>query len=143
MSNKIFIDANILLDYIDISRVNHKSSKLTLEYLLKNRFELFTSCDLITTIYYVLAKKDKDMALSKIKTINNFCTIVEFSNKEIVETCALMERDYDYADLEDTIQYILAKKQNCYMIISNDKKFVAKELQLLSSLKFCKDNCLD
>ncbi len=142
MNKKIFIDANVLLDHIDTSRNHHTTSKLALEFLLKNHYQLYTSCDLITTIYYVLAKKDKKMALQKIKAINTFCTVVEFANKEVAETCDLMEADADYIDLEDTMQYILSRKNHCETIISNDKNFVAKDIWLTSSQDFCKDHGL-
>ena len=50
-----------------------------------------------------------------------------------------MLEDNDYTDLEDTIQYGMAKKYNCELIISNDKNFVAKDMKILSSEEFCKE----
>ena len=41
---------------------------------------------------------------------------------------------------EDTIQYIMAKKEGCDLIISNDKNFVSKDIKLLISEKFCKEH---
>ena len=64
--------------------------------------------------------------------------VIDFSNKEIAQTCKLMKEDESYKDLEDTLQYVLAKKENCDMIISNDKKFASKEIELLSSTAFIK-----
>ncbi len=48
-----------------------------------------------------------------------------------------MLEDDDYKDLEDTIQYIMAKKIKCDLIISNDKNFISKEIELITSKKFC------
>jgi len=50
-----------------------------------------------------------------------------------------MIQDSSYSDLEDTIQYILAKKLKCDFIISNDKNFISKDIKLLSSEKICRE----
>lgn len=55
---KVFLDANILLDVSNNKRVFHKFSVDTYNYLLTNA-QIFTSCDLITTIYYINSKQDK------------------------------------------------------------------------------------
>lgn len=138
MSSYIFIDANIILDIFDETRPNHRYSLDAYTYMISNNFKLYTSCDIITTLYYIEAKKNKNEALLKIQKINKILNVVEFSNKEVEETCNLMLKDSDYKDLEDTIQYVLARKLKCEMIISNDKRFVSKDMKLLSSEEFCK-----
>ena len=135
---KVFVDANIILDRYDSKRPSHRFSILCYEYLIANT-QIFTSCDLITTIYYINSKYDKKQALFNIQAISKTLKIIEFSNKEVEECCKLMLKDSDYIDLEDTIQYIMAKKHNCDLIISNDKNFVAKDLKILSSEEFCKE----
>ena len=47
-----------------------------------------------------------------------------------------MRSDSDYKDMEDTIQYILALNMECEMIISNDKRFVAKEIGVVTAKYF-------
>lgn len=138
MYKRIFIDANIWLDYLDRTRINHGASKKSIDYCLAQALEIFTSCDIITTIYYINNKFDKVSALDNIQRINYLCEVVEFSNSEIEQTCLLMKNDGDYCDLEDTIQYILALKEQCDLILSNDKKFVSKEIAMMSSEAFCK-----
>lgn len=93
-------------------------------------------CDLITTIYYINSKIDKKQALFNIQAITKTLKIIEFSNKEVEETCELMIKDRDFVDLEDTIQYIMAKKYNCNLIISNDSNFTSKEIDILTSEEF-------
>lgn len=138
----VFVDANIILDRYDIQRPSHKYSFLAFEYLIKN-VKLFTSCDLITTIYYVNSKEGKHQALLNIQNINKTLKVIEFSNKEVEQTCDLMLKDTDYKDLEDAIQYIMAKKLNCDLIISNDKNFVSKDIKLMTSEEFCIKNNID
>ncbi|MEA1920267.1 MAG: PIN domain-containing protein [Campylobacterota bacterium] len=136
MYKSVFVDANILVDYIDASRKSHSYSVQTLHHLLSNNVSVLTSCDIITTIYYLYAKKDKNQALLEIERINQFCKVINFSNHEVTLTCKLMHKDTDYHDLEDTLQYILAQKEQCELIISNDKNFTSKAIALMSSENF-------
>jgi predicted nucleic acid-binding protein len=136
---RIFLDANIILDTLDDLRPYHLSSLNLYRYILSNKFELFTSCDIITTVYYVNSKKDKKKALLNIKDTNKILKVIEFSNREIEDTCNLMLEDCDYKDLEDTIQYIMAQKYNCDTIISNDKNFVSKDINIMTSEQFCQE----
>ncbi|QOY54053.1 type II toxin-antitoxin system VapC family toxin [Candidatus Sulfurimonas marisnigri] len=137
MYKKVFIDANIFIDINDRNRKRYQESLDILKYLTQNGIGIYTSCDLITTIYYILAKEDKANALSGIERINKICKVIEFSNKEISLACQLMNKDKNYKDLEDTLQYILAKKSECELIISNDKNFYSSEVELLNTEEFC------
>lgn len=125
---KAFIDTNIILDRYDVQRPSHSYSLKILEYLITNA-ELFTSCDLITTIYYVNSKIDNKLALFNIQAINKMIKVIEFSNNEIEETRSLMP--------EDTLQHIMAKKSQCDLIISNDNNFVSKDIEIMISREFC------
>ena len=138
MFDKIFLDANILLDIFDESRIAHTTSQQSLEFCLKNDKQLLTSCDLITSIYYVSAKQNPKIALQQVQAINTFCTVIAFSNIEIEQTCQLMSTNRLYQDLEDSIQYILAKQQHCDLILSNDKGFVSEDIKLLTTAEFCR-----
>jgi len=140
MFKNIFIDANIILDIFDKDRPNHICSTNLYRYILqKDNLIPFTSCDLITTVYYINSKNNKQQALSNIRNINKTLKIIEFSNNEVEQTCDLMIEDEDYKDLEDTIQYILAKKLECSIIVTNDKNFVSKNLKTITSEEFCKE----
>jgi predicted nucleic acid-binding protein len=132
---KIFIDANIFISSSNAGDIHFSSCREIFDYLLVENFEYYTSCDLITTIYYILARIDKQQALMEISKINKMCNIIEFGNREIARAIELMQSE-NYKDLEDTIQYILAQKSGCDLIISNDKNFISKDIQILSSKQF-------
>jgi len=132
---KIFVDANVILDRYDDQRPYHDFSIGIYEYIILNH-HVYTSCDLITTIYYINAKIDKKQALHNIQAINKTLQVLEFSNKEVEQTCQLMLEDSDYQDLEDTIQYVMAKTNECDIIISNDKEFISKDITLMTSEEF-------
>jgi predicted nucleic acid-binding protein len=136
MFDKVFLDASILIDFADSSRAMHQFSAELVISLLNLNVELCTSCGIVTTIYYLRAKSDKNAALDEVLKINQFCTIIEFSNKEVELACKLMQEDSDFRDFEDTIQYVLAKKSGCDVIVSNDKNFVSKDVLLMNSSNF-------
>jgi len=136
MCEKVFLDANIFIDLNDEVRETSKESLAILDYLVKQKISIYTSCDLITTIYYILSKKSKVKALEAIEYLNKICKVIDLTNDQISQTCRLMRENQNYKDLEDTIQYILAKNQNCDLIISNDKHFYSEEIELLNSNQF-------
>ena len=75
-------------------------------------------------------------ALDSILDVNDLCVVIEFGNKEIEESCLFMKKNKNFTDLEDTIQYIMAKKASCDLILSNDKGFVSEGVELMSSRVF-------
>jgi len=121
----------------DDKRPFHVESSEAISRLLQQKeVEIFTSCDIITTLYYVLSKKGKIEALDSILDVNELCSVIEFGNQEIEESCRFMKQNKNFTDLEDTIQYIMAKKASCDLILSNDKGFVSEGIDLMSSLHF-------
>ncbi len=139
---KIFFDANVLIDTFDDTRPYHNASKELFDHFLDNieKYTLYISCDLITTIYYILNRSiGTKAALNNIKSINNLVDIIEFGNDEIDEAIELMERSDKYKDFEDTIQYVMARRAGCDYIISNDKNFASGDVPLLSSEQVIKE----
>jgi len=133
---KLFIDANVLIDIVISDRPYSKHSDTLYNYLIDypDKFSLFTSCDLITTLYYVFRRAlSQDVSLKSIKVINDVMKVIEFGNTEINEAIELIERNKKYTDLEDTIQYIMARKEKCDYIITNDKDFASGDVPVLSS----------
>ena len=134
---RVFLDANIIADIYDKNRPFYAESREAIKILVANKnVTLFTSCDIITTLYYILSKSGKVEALDSIIKINELCSVVEFANKEIEESCRLMKTNKSFKDLEDTIQYVMAKKASCDLILSNDKGFISEEIDLMSSGEF-------
>jgi len=133
---KLFLDANILVDIVDNSRVFSEEGAVLFEMFIEfsDDYELYTSCDLLTTVYYLTKKPlGKVKALEQIKIFNQTIRVIEFSNNEVAEAIELMERNEKYTDLEDTIQYVMARKEKCDYIITNDQKFASGDVPVLSS----------
>ncbi len=139
---RLFIDANIFIDAIDQSRRFSIESIALMDKLFDRieEYRLCTSCDLITTIYYVIKKNlDNQSALEQIKRINGIVSIIEFGNHEVDEAITLMEKNKKYIDLEDTIQYVMARKERCDYIITNDQAFASGDIPVLSTKEALKE----
>jgi len=127
MGTKVFVDANVIIDLFDSAREHHKLSTRAIEFLVKRGAELYTTCDLITTVYYVLAKRGREKALRAIEKSMELFKLIEFSNDEVLEAVKLI-REEGFKDLKDTLQYLLAKKSGCDFILTRDANFVSPKL---------------
>ena len=133
---RVFVDANVILDLFDPDRSNSDYSVTVIDYLLEKKSELFASYDLITTIYYVLSKIDRDKALKSIEATAEIFSLIPFSNDEIFEAIGLIRKDKKFKDLEDTVQYVLAKKENCDLILVNDRGFFSPDIKIATTKEF-------
>ena len=136
---KVFVDANVILDLFIPDRPFSEYSILAIDRLIEKKTELFTSCDLITTVYYVLTKADKDKALKSIEVANEIFKLIPFSNDEIIEAINLMKNNVNFKDLEDTVQYVLAKREDCDLILTNDQQFYSPDILLLTTKSLVQD----
>ena len=135
---KVFIDGNVIIDIFDNTRRNHRYSVEAIRYLLQRNVRLLTSSDLITTVYYVLAKVDRKKALQDIKRVVEIFEIIPFGEGEVKTAIDLMKKDSNFKDFEDTLQYVLAKKSGCELILSNDKGFYSPDIEVLDVVQFLK-----
>ncbi len=135
---KIFVDANVIIDMLDKSRKQYISANKVITYCVTKNIELYTSCDLITTVYYVLSKKDKKRALNNIKYTSDIFELIPFSNDKLDEAVYIMETNPEFKDLEDTLQYVLAKKEKCDLILTNNKEFYSPDIKIYTTNDFLK-----
>jgi len=134
---KIFFDANVFNDIFDENRDNHQYSKRAIEYALKNEIEIYTSCEIVTNIYYITSKyTSRDKALQAIELLNELVEIIPFAKEELDATVKLMKFDSDYKDMEDAIQYTLALQYDFDLILTNDKRFISKNIKSINAKKF-------
>ena len=125
---KIFVDANVLIDLIDENRKLHKEALKFFQHNLGNIF--FTSCDILTTVYYIVSK-NKD-PLIDIENMLKLVKVIAFSNEEASMAVELMKKNSKFKDFEDTIQYVLAKKAEADLIVTNDKSFYSPDIKLIN-----------
>ncbi len=138
---KVFVDGNVIIDLFDSERKNHRASTQAIQRLLSEGSYLLTSSDLITTVYYVLSGIDREKALRDIEKVIGILDIIPFGRGEVAKAIEIMKKDKNFRDLEDTLLYVLAKKENCNLILSNDRDFYSPDLRVMSSGEFCETYC--
>ncbi len=132
MIEKIYLDINIIIDLLDNTRSNHNDSQSLLEYATKNEITITISEDMINTIFYIV--KDKKSVLRFLKVIIEEWRIVPFGTDVINKAIDIsMQKD---CDLEDVMQCLCAKANECDALITNDKDFYSCEIESMSAEKF-------
>lgn len=118
---KIFLDTNIVLDFLDKKRPLHHQAKTLMQKLILEDYEIYISEDMLSTIFYI--SKEKEQVLSFFATIMHKWSVVSYGNSLIVEAINMCQENSGQ-DLEDTLQCLCAKKHQCIYIVTSDKGFV-------------------
>jgi predicted nucleic acid-binding protein len=126
---KVFLDTNIILDFLDKKRPLHLNAKKLISKLIMNDYEIVLSEDMLSTIYYI--NKDKVRVLEFFKTIVEKWNVVPYGQSLIVEAISLCQNNKGQ-DLEDTLQCLAAKKHECFFVVTSDVGFVDCGIEVLS-----------
>jgi len=126
---KLFIDTNIFLDLL-LKRDGYKDALMVVNSVAEGRFDAVLLDITILNIDYVAKKQVKDIR-DFLRLLTLYFTIVGAENRELQEALELKN-----SDLEDNLQYTLALKSGCDIIISNDNTFFSDELEVLTSSMF-------
>ncbi|MDQ7046709.1 MAG: PIN domain-containing protein [Sulfurovum sp.] len=127
--NKIFLDANILLDMIDKDRGNIEKSRDLIYRALMKDILLFTSCDILSNVYYVANRKlEKVEVIQEIDRMLEIFDIVPIDNTLAQKAMKMNVLDIRL-DFEDLLQSVCAEEASCDLIVTNDKQFVSGLVQ--------------
>ena len=126
MSNRIYLDANILLDYV-LDRPEKESAAKILQLINNGNIKAYISSSIIHILGYVLSKnfsieKTKEVIISIIHDIE----LIDMP-KEIV----LQSLNSKMNDIEDALQYHVALYNKIDFFISNDKKLKKEAIPAL------------
>ena len=120
MASRIYLDANIVLDFLSPERPGHSNAIKAMSILVQRSDTIIISEDILTTVYYIA--KDKQKAVAFFELIRHRWSIVHFGSDVIAE--ALQRVLVSHEDLEDTLQCLCAKQEGCALILTEDKGFV-------------------
>ena len=132
MNKNLFLDVNVVIDFLDSSRTQHSQAVELVKYSTINSYEVFISEDMLTTIYYIL--KDKQATLKFFKTIIKRWNITSFGVDVINSGIDISLKNG--LDLEDILQCLCAKKNGCDIFITNDKQFYNCGLSIYTITQF-------
>jgi len=113
--NHIFLDTNVLIGAYSGKELDKKC----LQYLFSlTGKRLYASTLSIAQLVSVFQKKQTNEKIKEIvrNLITKF-TLIGFSDKDVVYSL-----NFEGADMEDNIQYVISRKFNCFYFITNNRK---------------------
>jgi predicted nucleic acid-binding protein len=128
---KVFLDTNILLDFLDDARASHSDAVNIVRHLIMNDIETYLSEDMLTTIYYI--SKNKTKALEFFETVLQIWKVVSFGKERVFEAIAISKEGKDF---EDVLQCLSAKEYQCSLLITNDKGFYSCSIEVINSTQY-------
>ena len=132
---KVFLDANIIVDFLDKPSYDNKSASEVLRIVRLIGRPVFISPTTFAIVYYIFTKTNKQVKNIK-EILKDFFSEFEFTteNESVMEQ--VLSSDFD--DLEDALQYYSAKFAGVELIITKNKKdfLNAKNLLVLHPLEF-------
>ena len=118
MANKIFLDINIMVDFIDSSRQEHQAAKDLFNQIEQQNIQAYFSESVINTSGYLVRKVVPLPVFNKlILRLLELIKILPCSN-------IIVEQAYKNGkgDLEDAVLYQIALSNRLDYFITNDKK---------------------
>jgi len=129
---KIFLDINVVLDFLEHSRQRHEKTVALIEYLTNNDYNICISEDMLTTIYYI--STNKKAVLLFLKTIIKRWQILHFGKETILD--ALKVSLEQNSDLEGSLQCFCAAANGCNTLITHDKAFYDCGIEIYTAEEF-------
>ena len=116
--NRIFVDTNVLVGgYSGDVRFQKDADCLHYLYSLTGKRLYVSSLSVAQLISVYQKKKKNDEIVRIVRDLQHRFNIVDFTNRDI--DAALIENG---GDIEDNVQRVLARKQKCSVIITNNFK---------------------
>ncbi|TXD52541.1 MULTISPECIES: type II toxin-antitoxin system VapC family toxin [unclassified Polaribacter] len=133
MKKRIFLDTNVMLDFLGERIPFYDSIARVLSFLESNKFTIIVSPISYATVSYFLSKSEGNRIavekLRKFKVISDVCIIDEQTIEKGLNS--------DFSDFEDALQFYNAVESNCDIILTrNAKDFKKATLPVMSPDEF-------
>ena len=116
--NRIFVDTNVLIGgYSGDARFQRDIDCLHYLYSLTGKRLYISSLSVAQLISVFQKKKSNEEIIAVVHDLQHRFTVIDFTARDI--DAALTETG---ADIEDNVQYVLAMKQKCSIVITNNYK---------------------
>ena len=128
---KLFLDANILIDFMS-ERLPHYLEAATIFTLaVEHKCTIAVSSSSMVTSNYICCDRC-NMPLSdwkkKVNIMKSFVEVCPVDSEDIFLSC-----DSDWSDYEDNVQYEVAKRYSCDVIITrNSRDFIKSDIPVLT-----------
>ena len=114
----IFLDTNIVIDFLGERDDFYLSTAKILTLADKKIIKVYTSPPTIANTFYILSKTEhQKKVLAKLRKFKLVCNISTM-NDEVIEKAI----NSNFKDFEDSMQYFSAIATNCEIIITRNEK---------------------
>ena len=140
MMKEVFLDTNIVIDYLTDRKPFSQSVFRLFALAEKGKIRLNISAISFTIVYYVLRKNNSHRAIiQNLMLLSNLCNVLPV-NQMIIDKAIKS----GISDFEDAVQYYSAlQNKNCSVIISrNTKDFQSSVIKVMLPDEFLKTNKL-
>ncbi len=130
---KIFLDSDVLLDYLTAREPFLNEIKIIIDLGIKNEIELYTSSLIAANIHYFISKTENSkQARIKLDKLTSFIKILTVGENEILE--AIKSK---FKDFEDSVQNACATNSNIKIFVTrNIKDFKHSQLPIMTPIEF-------
>ena len=133
---KVFIDTNIIIDYLDEREPFFSNSYRIMQLGLEGEIETMMSAGAVTDVYYVVNKymHDSKKVREKIFLLTNIVRICKCTPEDITSAIILFIPDF-----EDSVIAAVARREKAdYIITRNEEDFENSPVPAISPEKFLK-----
>ena len=128
---KLFLDTNVLIDFMSERLPHYIEAAAILSFAVDHRCDVAVSSLSMVTSNFICCERGK-MPLAdwkrKANLIKNFVEVCSIEPHDIFFAC-----DSDWDDFEDNVQYIIAKRSGCNVIVSrNVRDFVTSDIPVMT-----------
>jgi predicted nucleic acid-binding protein len=118
MSEKIFVDSDIILDVLLARELFYEFSAEVFDLGISKKISLFTTAVVLANVFYFIRKKyDTEKSKELLKKLRHFINVLPVEEK-IVD----MALNSKFGDFEDGIQYFSSKEHNIPVLITRKGK---------------------
>ncbi|MBO7439067.1 MAG: type II toxin-antitoxin system VapC family toxin [Bacteroidales bacterium] len=137
----VYLDTNVLMNYCSQQSEEIKIAKYLTDVRYENNLYI-SALSVAQTVSLIQSrkKKSKEEKRFEIDRLQEFVkkfTIISLTEKEIANSFEIYNSHSDFVDIEDVIQYSIAKKVKCDAIITHNKSdfaaFVGNDVKIIDA----------
>ena len=137
----VYLDTNVLMNYCSQQNEEIKIVKYLTDVRYENNLYI-SALSVAQTVSLIQSrkKKSKEEKRFEIDRLQEFVkkfTIISLTEKEIANSFEIYNSHSDFVDIEDVIQYSIAKKVKCDAIITHNKSdfaaFVGNDVKIIDA----------
>jgi len=128
--SRVFLDTNIVADFIDDKRPYHQSSMEFYKEMMHHDMQFCISEDMVTTLFYI--SKNKEATLAFLQNVIFVDWKILTFGQEVLNQAVQLSID-NKVDLEDMLQCLCAKAAFCDTLVTNDKNFYDCGIEIIKT----------